>query len=88
MAGSERNEPGERLFTLPQLAEMSSNPWSEDVFHERLLLVAGVSDGNNKILASSELLTSKQGCHDAIAIVQGQAAFAPVYDKTAEVSVR
>ncbi len=47
-----------------------------------------VSDGNNKILASSELLTSKQGCHDAIAIVQGQAAFAPVYDKTAEVSVR
>jgi uncharacterized protein YegP (UPF0339 family) len=47
-----------------------------------------VSSGNNKILASSELMTSKQACRDAIAIVQSEAFVAPVYDKTTEVSVR
>jgi len=47
-----------------------------------------VSSGNNKILAASELMTSKQACHDAITIVQSEAFVAPVHDKTAEVSVR
>lgn len=47
-----------------------------------------VSDGNNEILAASELLTSKQGCYDAIAIVQSEAASAPVHDKTSETSKR
>lgn len=42
-----------------------------------------VSDGNNEILAHSEVLNSKQACYDAITIVQGQAAGAPIYDKTA-----
>ena len=41
-----------------------------------------VADGNNKILASSELLNSKQACRDAIAIVQSEAGYAPTYDKT------
>jgi len=47
-----------------------------------------VSDGNNEILAASELLTSKQACYDAIAIVQSEAASALIYDKTSETSVR
>jgi uncharacterized protein YegP (UPF0339 family) len=47
-----------------------------------------VADGNNEILASSELLSSNQACTSAIAIVKAEAAQAPVYDKTGETSVR
>jgi uncharacterized protein YegP (UPF0339 family) len=47
-----------------------------------------VSDGNNEILAASELLTTKKGCEHAIAIVKAEAGSAPVYDKTSEVSTR
>lgn len=47
-----------------------------------------VSDGNNEILAASELLTSKEACEHAIGIVKREAAAAPVYDKTSEVSKR
>ena len=42
-----------------------------------------VADGNNEILAHSEMLNSKQACYHAIAIVQAEAGSAPIYDKTA-----
>lgn len=47
-----------------------------------------VSDGNNEILAASEVLSSKQACGDTIDLVKREAATAPVYDKTNETSVR
>lgn len=47
-----------------------------------------VADGNNEILAASELLSSKRDCQHAIDIVRREAASAPVYDKTSETSVR
>ncbi len=43
---------------------------------------------NNKVLAASELMHTKQHCYDAIATVQAGAASAPIYDKTDEVSLR
>ena len=43
-----------------------------------------VSDGNNEILAASELLDKKSECKHAIQIVQSEASNAPVYDKTGE----
>lgn len=47
-----------------------------------------VADGNNQILAASELLSTKQACKDAIAIIQSEAAAASIYDKTGETSSR
>ena len=47
-----------------------------------------VADGNNEILAASELLSSKSDCKHAIDIVKREAASAPVYDKTDETSAR
>jgi uncharacterized protein YegP (UPF0339 family) len=46
------------------------------------------SDGNNEILASSELMNAKASCEHAIALIRAEAHAAPVYDKTVEVSVR
>lgn len=47
-----------------------------------------VSDGNNKILAASELMHNKQDCIDAIDLVKDQAKDADVHDLSNEVSVR
>ena len=47
-----------------------------------------VSDGNNEILAASELLSSKATCLHAIEIVQQEARLAKILDKTDEVSTR
>ena len=47
-----------------------------------------VADGNNEILAASELMNSKQACHDAIAIVKAEAGSAPVHDLTSETKER
>jgi uncharacterized protein YegP (UPF0339 family) len=43
-----------------------------------------VSDGNNKILAASELMESKRACEEGISIVKREAEKAPVNDKTDE----
>jgi uncharacterized protein YegP (UPF0339 family) len=43
-----------------------------------------VSDGNNEILAASELMEREQSCLDAIALVRREAAAARVIDKTGE----
>lgn len=45
-----------------------------------------VADGNNEILAASELLESKRECEHAISIVKAEALSAPLYDKTDKVS--
>lgn len=47
-----------------------------------------VSDGNNKILAASELFESKQACLHGIAIVKAEAYNAETLDVTYETSVR
>lgn len=47
-----------------------------------------VADGNNEILAASELLGDKQDCLDAIEIVRAEAASARTVDKTDEVKER
>jgi uncharacterized protein YegP (UPF0339 family) len=47
-----------------------------------------VADGNNEILAASELLENKAECFQAIEIVKLEASQAPTYDKTIEVSHR
>lgn len=47
-----------------------------------------VADGNNEILAASELMERKQTCLDGIAIVKAEAASAIIVDKTNETSVR
>lgn len=47
-----------------------------------------VADGNNKILAASELLDDKNTCLHAINIVKVSAAQAQVHDMTHEVSHR
>ena len=47
-----------------------------------------VSDGNNKILAASELLEDKDTCLHAIAIVKAESYNAPTVDMTHETSVR
>jgi len=47
-----------------------------------------VADGNNEILAASELLEKKSECFHAIEIVKTEASQAPTYDKTDEVSHR
>jgi uncharacterized protein YegP (UPF0339 family) len=39
---------------------------------------------NNEIMAASQLMTAKQSCKDAIAVIQKEAAAAPVHDKTSE----
>jgi uncharacterized protein YegP (UPF0339 family) len=41
---------------------------------------------NNEIMASSQMLTTKQSCQNAIAVVQAEAASAKVHDKTDQVS--
>ena len=43
-----------------------------------------VSAGNHEILASSEILSSKQACLHAISIVQGGAYNARIFDETGE----
>lgn len=43
---------------------------------------------NNEIMAASELMTTKQSCKDAIAVVQTEAASAKVFDKTDETKER
>jgi uncharacterized protein YegP (UPF0339 family) len=47
-----------------------------------------VADGNNEILAASELLSTKAECLHAINIVQANALGAKVVDMTHEVSHR
>jgi uncharacterized protein YegP (UPF0339 family) len=47
-----------------------------------------VADGNNEILAASELMERKQSCLDAIAIVRREAATAQVQDSTHETKER
>lgn len=47
-----------------------------------------VSDGNNEILAASELMERKQACLDGVAIVKAQATTAPIVDMTHETSTR
>lgn len=47
-----------------------------------------VADGNNEILAASELLENKSECFHAIEIVKAEASQAPTHDKTNEVSHR
>ena len=47
-----------------------------------------VADGNNEILAGSELMGRKQACLDAIAIVRREAASADVIDRTDETQER
>lgn len=47
-----------------------------------------VSDGNNKILAASELLETKAACEHAIAIVKAEARLADTIDATDEISTR
>lgn len=37
---------------------------------------------NNKILAASELMETKEACKNGIGVVQRGAATAPIYDKT------
>ena len=43
---------------------------------------------NNEVMASSQLLKSKQACTDAIEVVRGEASDAPVHDKTNQVTQR
>lgn len=43
---------------------------------------------NNEIMASSQLMTAKSSCSDAIKVIQSGAATAKVHDKTDEVSER
>lgn len=43
---------------------------------------------NNKILAASELMETKQACKNGIAVVQQGARTAPVRDKTGVVKTR
>jgi uncharacterized protein YegP (UPF0339 family) len=43
---------------------------------------------NNKILAASETMSSKAACQHGINVVKAEAAYAKVYDKTDETSVR
>jgi uncharacterized protein YegP (UPF0339 family) len=43
---------------------------------------------NNEIMAASELMTSKQACRDAIAVVKDEAAGGRVVDKTDEATER
>jgi uncharacterized protein YegP (UPF0339 family) len=43
---------------------------------------------NNEIMASSELMNSKQSCQDAIDIIRAEANDAKIYDKTDEISVK
>jgi uncharacterized protein YegP (UPF0339 family) len=43
---------------------------------------------NNEILAASELMERKASCQDAIEVVKREAASAPVFDKTDDVSTR
>ena len=47
-----------------------------------------VADGNNEILAASELLGTKADCEHAIAIVKAEASYAKTEDRTSETSVR
>jgi len=47
-----------------------------------------VADGNNEILAVSELMNEKRDCEHAISLIRGEAASAPVYDKTDEITER
>lgn len=47
-----------------------------------------VADGNNEILAASELLESKQECLHAIEIVKKEASMAQVHDMTNVTSSR
>jgi uncharacterized protein YegP (UPF0339 family) len=47
-----------------------------------------VAEGNNEILAASELMERKQSCLDAIALVKREAAAAPIEDKTDETKER
>ena len=42
--------------------------------------------GNNETLCSSELMTSKQSCKNAIRVIKDGAATARVYDETLEVA--
>ncbi|MBK5116173.1 MAG: DUF1508 domain-containing protein, partial [Thermoleophilia bacterium] len=37
---------------------------------------------NNEIMAASELMTSKQSCEHSIAVIQAEAAAAPLYDQS------
>ena len=37
---------------------------------------------NNEIMANSELMTTKQSCEHAIAVIQAQAAAAPIHDQS------
>lgn len=46
------------------------------------------ADGNNETLAVSEMLSSKRACLDGIAIVQDEAANAPVRDQTERKFIR
>jgi uncharacterized protein YegP (UPF0339 family) len=43
---------------------------------------------NNKIMAASELMTTKQSCYDAIAVIKAESITGNTYDKTDETSVR
>jgi uncharacterized protein YegP (UPF0339 family) len=43
---------------------------------------------NNKILAASELMTSKAACENGIDVVKKGAASARIYDKTDETAIR
>jgi uncharacterized protein YegP (UPF0339 family) len=43
---------------------------------------------NNEIMAASELLTTKQSAEHSIAVIQAQAASAPVRDQSEEESPR
>ncbi len=43
---------------------------------------------NNKIMAASELMESKQSCLSAIATMKSEAASGATHDKTGETSVR
>lgn len=43
---------------------------------------------NDEVMAHSKLMSSKASCQSAIDTIKAEAARAPVYDKTDEVSVR
>jgi uncharacterized protein YegP (UPF0339 family) len=47
-----------------------------------------VADGNNKILAASEMMEHKADCLHAISIVRGEAVDSNIIDRTDETSTR